>query len=164
MPDAALPRLIGLVAIVAGLLRAADAFAFRLAGFGGNAALFLVTDILLVFAIVGLYARLSRATGWLGLAGFAVAVVGIVLARGAGDNIDADIRGTAILAAGMAMFGLSILIARDFPIWPPVLWIAALLAGAAGFWTEVDWTIELASIAFGLGFVLAGAEIFRRAA
>jgi hypothetical protein len=164
MSGATLLRLAALAAIIGGLLRGVDAFAFEFMTSEASGRLFLATDIFQLFGLIGLYVLVCRAAGWAGLAGFVIAVIGMIMMRSAGDSIDAYIYGTATDAAGMALLGLALMLRRAFPIWAPILWVVALLAGAASFPTESDWSLELASVAFGLGFVLAGAEIFRRAA
>ncbi len=155
-------RLVGAIAIVGGVMRAIDAFAVDFAGIDGAPTLFLVTDMLVLFAVIGLYARLSHAAGWLGLVGFAIAVVGIVTVRSAGDDIDMEVYGTALGSLGMALFGIAVAVTRAFPIWGPILWVVALLIGAVAFASENDTLIEFAGVAFGLGFVVAGIALFRR--
>ena len=157
-------RLTAIVAVVAGVLRAIDSFAFEFMSSGASEKLFLVTDIFLLLALIGLYARLSGAIGWSGLLGFIVALVGIVMVRSAGDNIDAYVYGATVVAVGTAIFGATIIAVRAFPVIGPILWIVALIAGVGAYLVESDWAFEFAGVAFGLGFVLAGLNLFRRAA
>jgi hypothetical protein len=157
-------RLVGVVAILGGLLRAIDVFATEFSGINGAPTLFLVTDLLLLFAIIGLYGRLTQAAGWLGLIGFGIAVIGIVTVRSAADDIDTEVYGTAACAFGVAVFGIAVAVARAFPILGPILWVVALFIGAVAFALESDVMIEFAGVAFGLGFVLAGISLFRHPA
>jgi hypothetical protein len=162
MSTTLLYRLAGAAAILAGVLRAIDAFAYRFLGSGEGEQLFLVTDIVLLFALIGLYAHRSRAIGWAGLAGFATAIVGIVLTRSAAGIIDAYLVGAAIVAVGVAVLGVAILSFRAFSRIGPILWIAALLVGILSWRIESDWLFEAAGVAFGLGFIAAGVELVRR--
>jgi ABC-type enterochelin transport system permease subunit len=162
--SAILFRLAALAAIIGGALRALDAFAFEFLDSDASANLFLATDIFLLFALFGLYARLSQTIGAVGLIGFVVAVIGFVMMRSAGDNIDAYVAGTATLGVGMVLLGAAIILTRAFPIWAPICWIVSLIALVLGFVTESDTAGEVIGVAFGLGFVLAGVTLFRRAA
>jgi hypothetical protein len=162
MPTTMLYRLAGVAAILAGLLRAIDAFAFMFLTGGDTDKLFLVTDIFLLFALIGIYAHEHRAVGWAGLAGFAVALVGIVMVRSAGASIDAYVYGAATVAVGMAVLGVAMLVGRAAFRVAPILWIVALAAAVPVYWIESDWLFELAGVAFGLGFVAAGVELLRR--
>lgn len=164
MASAMLYRLAGAAAILAGVLRGVDAFAFKFLAMGESDPLFLVTDIALLFALIGIYARVSRAAGWAGLAGFAAALVGILLVRSAGGIIDAYIIGAAVVAVGVAVLGAAILQTRAFPPVGPILWIVALAAAVPVYWLESDWLFEAAGVAFGLGFIAAGVELIRRPA
>jgi hypothetical protein len=157
-------RLAGAAAILAGVLRAIDTFAFRFLASGDSEQLFLVTDIVLLFALIGLYAHHSRAIGWAGLVGFATAIVGIALTRSAAGIIDAYVIGAAIVAVGVAVLGVTILVFRSSSRIGPVLWIAALIVGILSWWIESDWLFEVAGVAFGLGFIAAGVQLFRRPA
>ncbi len=162
MSSTMLYRLAGVAAIVAGVLRRIEAFAFELLSSRDSERLFLVTDIVLLFALIGVYVYLSRAVGWAGLAGFAAAVVGIVLMRGAGDYIDAYAVGAGVNAVGVAVLGAAILFSRGISGIGPVLWIAALAVAILAYLLQSDWVYEAAGIAFGLGFVIAGVEMLRR--
>jgi hypothetical protein len=159
VPDAMLARLAAAAAVAAGVLRAVDSFAFEFLDERSSDTLFLATDICLLFALIGIYGFRGRALGWIGLVGFAVAIVGIVLTRSAGENIDNYIYGAGTVAVGMAILSIGFLLFGGFPVWCPVLWIVALIAGALDFLWENDLVFELAGTAFGLGFVLAGIEL-----
>ena len=157
-------RLAGTASILAGLLRAIDSFAFMFLTGSDTDRLFLVTDIFLLFGLIGLYASKHRSIGWAGLAGFAVAIVGIVMVRSAGGIIDAYVYGAATVAVGVAVLGVAMLAGRTFSPVAPILWIVALAAAIPVYWLESDWLFEVAGVAFGLGFVATGVELLRRPA
>ncbi|MGH6982555.1 MAG: hypothetical protein ACREFC_15240 [Stellaceae bacterium] len=158
---AILHRLAGAAAIVGGVLRAIDGFAFKFLTAGDSEQLFLVTDIFLLFGLIGVYAAVARDTGWTGMAGFAAAIVGIVLSRSAGGIIDAYIVGATVCVTGVAVLGASIMARRKGAPAGPVLWILAPILGVVAYAIESDWLFELAGIAFGLGFVLSGVALMR---
>lgn len=157
-------RLAAVAAIVGGILRMVDAFAFEFLSSDESEVLFLVTDLALMFAMIGTYALLNVKLGWVGLIGFVVALVGFVLMRSAGDYIDAYIRGALITAIGVVIFGIAVAFARELSVYGPVLWLVGLVAGLVAYWQESDWAFEFAGVAFGLGFVLLGVALFRRPA
>lgn len=154
-------RIAGTAAIIAGVLRAIDAFAFKILATAETDLLFLTTDIFLLFAMLGLYARFGRAVGLAGLAGIGVAIVGIVIMRGGAGIIDTYILGTAVLAIGIAVLSAAMLAQRAIPRAAPVLWIAGLVIGVISYLLESDWLFETASVVFGAGFVVAGVEMVR---
>jgi hypothetical protein len=159
---AVLFRLAGVAAILAGVLRALDAFVFKFLSMHDSEQLFLVTDIFLLFGLIGIYSRVANRVGWGGLAGFAAALVGILLVRSANGIIDAYVVGATIVAVGVAVMSVGALAARAFPRPAPILWIAALVAGLLAYYIESDWLFQAAGVSFGLGFVMAGAELLRR--
>ena len=163
MPRETLLRLAALAAILGGIARGVDSFAFEFMDYRDSAILFLATDIALMLSLFGIYGLIAGKAGWLGLGGFVIAFVGFVMVRSAGDNIDSYVQGATVVAIGMAIFGVAILVARAMSPIAPVLWIVALAAGVFAYFIESDWIFEFAGVAFGLGFVVAGIELFRRA-
>jgi hypothetical protein len=73
-------RVGGMVAVLAGVLRALASFA-PAAGDGEQQVLYLVVDILLLFAVLAVYAHHHEALGGWGASGFLIVVTGILLVR-----------------------------------------------------------------------------------
>lgn len=108
----------------------------------GVSMLLLVSALMLLVSIPGMYAAQSGTTGWLGLAAYALLQVGIVslvtyastpllypsIKTGPGENAVSFILGIA-LALGLLLSGISTIQAGVFPRWAGIL----LLAATAGF-------------------------------
>ena len=131
----------GLATVLAGVLflivEFLELFALDLENLGAQAAtgtfafwagLFLLTTVLLLLGLVGLYFYQSEAAGVLGLAGFLVAFLGTVLAAGASwallfaVPLAPEVLGTPwlflsflIFTVGWLLFGVATLRARVFP-------------------------------------------------
>ena len=140
--------------------------------------IYLAGFIVLMFALIGVYGLQSQRAGRLGVAGFAVAIVGTMmlagdlwfesfaipwLAAGPGGQglISApsllmalgSISSYALFAAGWTLFGIASLRARVFPL---LISIAIIIGGIAGFQALLaPWGIPLglALIALGIWIV-----------
>ena len=77
MPAATLLNLAGIAAVIVGGLRTVGAFVPETVPLSTREPLFSFTDIFILFALFGLYARIHREAGWIGLCGFVFGVVGI---------------------------------------------------------------------------------------
>jgi hypothetical protein len=104
--------------------------------------LLMIASVLLLVSLPGLYARQATAAGWLGLAGYALLQVGIVLIvviaatpllypslkQPAGENPLVFLLGIA-LTFGLLLTGVATIQAGVFPRWAGIL----ILAAMAGF-------------------------------
>jgi hypothetical protein len=107
--------------------------------------LFLLSAVLLLLSLPGMYARQANAAGWLGLAGYGLLQVGIVLfvmvsttplvypsVKGPiPENPPMFLLGIA-LTLGLLLTGIATVRARVFPRWAGIL----LLAAMAGFFFD----------------------------
>jgi len=104
--------------------------------------LLLLSSILLLLSLPGMYARQADAAGWLGLAGYALLQAGIVLliiiaapsilfpsiSEATGENMVIFVLGIA-LTLGLLLTGIATIQAGVYPRWSGIL----LLAATAGF-------------------------------
>jgi hypothetical protein len=157
-------RALGLAAIAGGTLRVVDSFATQVLSPGTLAALYFVTDVLLLLAIAGIYWSRKRSLGTAGVIGAAMFVLGILLVRASAFGI---LRGASgyEFAAAICLFGLVILSAellfrRTGDTAAAVLWLSAFVLGAIGGLGLLTPTMTiLAGAAFGAGFVAAGWKV-----
>lgn len=104
--------------------------------------LLLLSSILLLLSLPGMYAKQAGSAGWLGLAGYALLQAGILLLvviasppilypsldTASGENIVVFLLGIA-LTLGLLLTGIATIQAGIFPRWAGIL----LLAATAGF-------------------------------
>lgn len=160
-------RLAAGAAIAAGLTRIAVAFPVL----SNPIALewtYTAIDVLLTFALVGIYLRRADRLGFLGLASFGVGVAALSFIGGP----DADPfgfstyeQGAAVLAIAMAGLSIAWVRADQRPLSPPMLWFASLIAAGALAALPAPWPAHgftLAGALFGAGFVAAGIDLWRR--
>lgn len=164
MKTDALFRLAGMTAILAGAGRILAAFPLT-----GDAmareALYDVIDALLLFAVMGIYFSRKDQLGALGFASFAVAIAALSFIGGP----DADPFGFSTYQQGayalaIAMVGMSLAWWRgkQRPLWAPACWFLSVIAAGVMRMLPAplpEYGFTTAGILFGLGFVLAGAEL-----
>lgn len=128
--------------------------------------LYAATDVLLLMGLMGIYLSRAEHLGFLGLAGFGVAVAALSFIGGP----DADTlgfstyeQGAATLAIAMVGLSLAWLQRRETPIWPPLCWFGSVVAvGAFALIPALaPYGLMAAGVLFGLGFALAGWELAR---
>lgn len=163
----ALYRLGGAAAVAGGALRIAASFPL-----GADPVslewLYTGVDVLLLFGVIAIYLDRAERLGFLGLASFAVAVAALSFIGGP----DADPFGFSTYEQGaaalaIAMVGFSIAWARsgERPLWPALCWFGSVIVVGLLNWIPAmeDYSLPSAGILFGLGFVLAGWPLLRRA-
>jgi hypothetical protein len=166
MTDTVLYRLAGCAAMIAGLLRVGASF--LPAGMTSAAALewfYLVIDVAIAFALVGIYTYQHSRMGVVGFIGFVLALAGTESIGGPDGNIgDVDIyrAGAAVIGIGMVLLATGSLQAAQLPRYVAVLWIASTVVGLGSFVSPGS-TLPflLAGVAFGLGFIGAGIHMWR---
>lgn len=161
MKDEQLRRISGLVAILGGACRTASAL-IPYTEAVWQAWLYLITDALLLFGLMGVYFVYRREVGWFGLLSFAIAELGIASIVGPDtiiNGLETYMIGVAVITVGLTMFAIQLLLRRT-PWLAPALWLASSAAGiglgAAGLTEE---GFFLGGILFGLGFVAAGVKL-----
>ena len=168
-------RASALAAIAGGALRVANGFTTNLLPGPTLALLYLVTDVLLLLGVAGIWWRRRPALGAAGHIGVGIFVVGILLIRVAAFGVlgaGGYQAGAAVALLGLVVYSVETLIRRNASLCPPVLWLVSLACGILGalgvaraFPTSAFPTSAFlsgaAGVTFGLGFVIAGIEGWR---
>jgi hypothetical protein len=156
-----LERIGAVAAVAGGALRLADDFLPVLHVPNGSLELaYFATDVLLLLGAFSFFARNASQLGWVGVAGFLVFFVGILLVRSPqiGSALGGYRSAAAIALVGIVVLGLAMLRARVARL-AAFLWSAALGAGIAG---SVGFQPALALLVsgslFALGFITVGAR------
>lgn len=156
-------RILGLSAIAGGALRVVDSFTTESLSPATLAALYFVTDVLLLLGILGVYWSQRSKLGFAGVIGLAIFAVGIVLIRISAFGVfgaNGYQLGAAIALLGLATFSAEELLCRDQTDAAAILWLAALAFGIIGaLGVMVPLMTIAAGVTFGLGFVLAGRQL-----
>ena len=166
MPASTLIRLGGLSAILAGLLRIGTSFIPLLTAEQGPflEAIYLITDLLILFGVLGVYAHQHQRAGYPGFAGFLLAMMGTAIIIGPDGrigNLEMYILGAMMISVGVVLLAIGTWQADQLSRWVPVLWVVSTLTGIGGFLLGgVAWTFLIAGVAFGLAFLLAGVNIW----
>jgi hypothetical protein len=156
-------RLLGAVAIAAGLARVASTFLPWKAGDAGLEAFALAIDIGLLLGLSGFYFRHAAKLGVVGLLGYAVAASGIAFITGPDGEafgVDTYETGATVIGLGLLVLSVMLLLRKVAPI-AGLAWIAAVaasLAGSAAGQAELGFAV--AGVLFGLGFASAGFATF----
>lgn len=160
MTDRTLLRISGAAAVIGGVLRIAGTFASAL-GEHEAQLFYFATDLFLLTGLAGIYLSQRGSLGITGLAGTAIAALGILMIRSSALFGGYQI-GAAVTIIGFAVLGVAMLGARTAKI-APLLWIGALALGIAGDVLDMNLLGLLAGIAFGAGFACAGLTLYRSA-
>src|SRR4051812_43388739 len=125
MSSAALIRLGGLAAVLAGVLRAAAAFLSRMESSVALEWLYLLIDVFLLFGLLGVYAYQHAESGIWGAAGFLLTAVGLESIGGPDGHIGAvDIytAGTTLIGIGLVALAVGSWRSQKLPRYVPALW------------------------------------------
>jgi hypothetical protein len=152
----------GLAAVAGGVLRAIDTFVAEVLPQGPLATLYFVTDMFLLAGVAGLWWKRRATLGIAGAAGLAIFVLGILAVRASALGVGSYQLGATIALLGLALYSVETLITHRAAVWAPVAWLVSLAAGiAATLGLQPVALTALAGVAFGVGFVAAGAETSR---
>ncbi|QQS48997.1 MAG: hypothetical protein IPM66_10410 [Acidobacteriota bacterium] len=170
MQTSTLIRLCGLSAILAGALRILASFIpfFTSETVVSTEILYLLIDILILFGLLGIYGSQNEGAGYFGFAGFLLAMTGTALIVGPDGKLgDLDVyrTGVMLITGGMLLLAIGSLRARVLSYRAPALWILSTLFGISGTWIGgrvEDYGFVIAGVAFGLGFVVAGLDVWKR--
>jgi len=164
MSSAALIRLGGLAAILAGVLRAAAAFLPAMEPSVALEWLYLLIDVLLLFGLLGVYAYQHAESGIWGFAGFLLAAIGLESIGGPDGKIgDVDIytAGATLIGIGLVVLAVGSWRGQKLPRYVPTLWVLSTVVGMSGFLVAGSTVpFQIAGVAFGLGFVGAGIRLW----
>ena len=165
MSEAGTLRLAGLAAIGGGLLRVlAVLIATTKIPDASLQQVYFAIDFLLLLGAFGVYGKDAAKLGWIGVAGLALFVFGILVVRSPQVSffgIHGYQSGAAIALLGVTAIG-AMMLARHVARLAPLLWLAALVAGAcAATGLMIGLATALAGLFFGAGFVAAGLRLAR---
>lgn len=156
-------RLGGLAAIIAGILRGVNSFLPS----SNNphvtiSILYLLTDIFLLFGIIGIYSFQYRESRSWGFFGFILAIVGIAIIRtGSIAGISLYPIGASIFTGGMSLFAVGSWIAKELPRWVSILWVLSTIVGFMGYFIPgLNLLFVASGVIFGIGFAGAGMKIW----
>ncbi len=162
-------RLSGVAALVGGLLRVASALPLGLDALTQEW-LWTIIDVLLTLGLVGIYLVRADKLGFLGLAGFALAMASLSFIGGPDANVfgfSTYEQGAAALAISLVGFAIAWLRAGERPLGPPLCWFGTVIAsGALGLLPAPfpDYGFQAAGALFGIAFAWAGWDLLRRPA
>lgn len=160
-------KLSGAAALAGGLMRIASALPLGLDTLGQEW-LWTIVDMALTLGLIGIYLTRAEKLGFLGLAGFVLAMASLSFIGGPDRDVfgfSTYEQGAAALAISMVGFSLAWLRAGERPWAPPLLWFASVLAvGALGMLPAPapDYGFLAAGLLFGLAFAAAGFDLLRR--
>jgi hypothetical protein len=152
----------GLAAIVAGILRGINSFLPSIHPNVTISILYLLTDIFLLFGIMGIYGFQHQESRSWGFFGFLLAIVGIAIIRtGSISGFSLYPIGASIFTAGLSLFAVGSWIARKLPRWVSVLWILSTIVGFLGYFIPgLNLLFVASGVIFGIGFAGAGMKIW----
>jgi hypothetical protein len=162
MASATLIRLGGLAAILAGILRGVNSFVPSNAPSGAIAILYLLTDIFILFGIIGLYGFMHQEAGLWGFFGFLLAIIGIAMIRtGAIAGVNLYPIGALSFTLGLSLFAVGSWISRKLPQWVSIFWVLSMVVGFVGYFIPgLNLLFVISGIIFGIGFAGAGIRMW----
>jgi hypothetical protein len=161
MSSANLIRCGGLAAMIAGMLRGINSFLPSSSGLTIEF-LYLLTDIFLVFGIMGLYGFQHQESGWWGFLGFLLAIIGIAVIRTREiEGINMYAIGALIFAAGLVLFAIGSWFANKLPRWVSIFWTLSTIIGFVGYFSPgFSLLFVISGVLFGVGFTGAGLNVW----
>jgi hypothetical protein len=168
MSDAMLLRVLGVAAILGGILRIASAFIPWVPGQAWLEGFYFAIDVLLLFGLMGIYFAHRARLGVFGFVAFVIAETGIASIVGPDGvmpewGVDVYQFGVLIVTAGLTLFAVALLTTRSGAPWAPLSWLASAVVGVAtSFGGDPEMGFLVGGVLFGLGFALAGLELMRR--
>ena len=158
--DQVLLRLLGVAAILGGLLRIGSAFIPWAPNVAWLEAFYLVIDVLLLFGLMGFYFAHRARLGAFGFVAFVIAESGIAAIVGpdaTAFGIDTYATGVLVITIGLTLLSLAILATRGAPWWVAACWLGSAIVGVGGSALgQAELGFFAGGILFGLGFIAAG--------
>jgi hypothetical protein len=149
MSSTNLIRLGGIAAIIAGILRGINSFLPANLPSVTIEILYLITDIFILFGIMGIYGFEHQESGLWGFFGFLLAIVGtgiIIGPDGSIGGVNMYPIGSLILAAGLTLLA--------------VCWVLSTIVGFIGYFSPgLNLLFVISGVIFGISFAGAGFEI-----
>lgn len=157
-------RLGGLAAIIAGVLRGVASFVPQSIGIDQLELLYLVTDLFILFGIMGLYGFQHKEAGIWGFLGFLLAIAGngmIIGPDGEIFGVNLYPVGSLLLAVGLNLFVIGGWNAHKLPRWTLVsLGLSTILGFVGYFVPSLDFLFVVSGLLFAIGFAGAGSQVF----
>jgi uncharacterized membrane protein YsdA (DUF1294 family) len=126
--------------------------------------IYVLIDLLLLFGMLGVWSASQRSASALGLAGFVLALLGVMLVRTSSAQIfgaASYVIASSVWSIGMAVWAIDLLRTGVFRI-PAGLWIAALVIGLVGVALKDHGPIaHVAKMSFIVGFIIAGLDLIK---
>jgi hypothetical protein len=164
MSSANLIRLGGIAAIIAGILRGINSFLPSDTPVVTIEILYLITDIFILFGIMGLYGFQRQESGWWGFCGFLLAIIGtgmIIGPDGSISGVNMYPVGSLIFAAGLSLLAVGSWIVNKLPRWIPVFWVLSTILGFIGYFSPgLNLLFVISGVIFGIGFAGAGINVW----
>jgi hypothetical protein len=162
MSNANLIRLGGLAAIIAGILRGVNSFLPSSNPSAVVSILYLLTDIFILFGIIGMYGFLHQEARLWGFLGFLLAIIGIAMIRtGAISGVNLYPIGASTFTVGLSLFAIGSWIAQKLPRWVSVFWVLSTIVGFMGYFIpSLSLLFVTSGIIFGIGFAGAGIKMW----
>jgi hypothetical protein len=162
MSSTNLIRLGGLAAILAGILRGVNSFVPSSPPSGEIAILYLLTDIFILFGIIGMYGFQHQESRLWGFFGFLLAIIGIAMIRtGAISGVNLYPIGASTFTVGLSLFAIGTWIAKKLPRWVSVFWVLSTIVGFMGYFIpSLSLLFVISGIIFGIGFAGAGIKVW----
>jgi hypothetical protein len=155
-------RLGGLAAIIAGILRGVSSFVPGNAPTVAIATLYLLTDIFILFGMIGIYGFEHQQSRLWGFFGFLLAIIGIATIRtGAISGVNLYPVGASLFAVALSLFATGSWIASKLPRWVSIFWMLSTIVGFIGYFTSgLDLLFVVSGILFGIAFAGAGIKVW----
>jgi hypothetical protein len=162
MSSANLIRLGGLAAIVAGILRGVNSFMPSSTPSVAISILYLLTDIFILFGIIGIYGFQHQESRLWGGFGFLLTIIGIAIIRtGAISGFSLYPIGASTFTAGLSLFAVGSWIAKKLPRWVSFFWVLSTIVGFIGYFIPgLSLLFVTSGVIFGIGFAGAGIKVW----
>ena len=125
--------------------------------------MYFLTDICILFGLMGIYGFQHKESGRWGFGGFVLAIIGtgiIIGPDGYISGVNMYPVGSLILSAGLILLSIGSWIADRFSRWIPICWTSSTLLGILGYFIPgFSLLFVIAGVLFGLGFAGAGQKI-----
>jgi hypothetical protein len=152
----------GLAAIIAGILRGINSLLPSSTPIVAIEILYLLTDIFILFGIMGLYGFEHQESGWWGFFGFLLGIIGIGTIRtGAISGVNMYPVGALIFTVGLILFAIGSWIANKLPRWVSGFWLLSTVIGVMGYFVPgLNLFFVVSGVIFGISFSGAGIKVW----
>jgi hypothetical protein len=125
---------------------------------------YVIIDLLLLLGMLGVWSASRRSASALGLTGFVLALLGVMLVRTSSAEIFGGasyVIASSLWSIGMVVWAVDLMRAKVFRI-PAGLWIVALVIGLVGLAMKDHGPVaHVAKMSFIIGFVVAGLDLIK---